>query len=241
MNNEIVKNAEVNNQQLIGFLDNLGLTQKLTVGEKNTFLEICKAYQLNPFKREIYASKYGENFSIVVGFEVYLKRAERSNLLDGWEIKSEGSVQGNDLKAIITIYRKDRSRPFIHEVYYNEYVQRTKEGRPNKFWAEKPVTMIKKVAMSQGFRLCFSDELGGMPYTSEELDTQTVEEPAQFEVVTPLEDLVKDAIAKLANCNTVEELALFRDTLEDAVISSKYFRTAAKARHSEITNPANNE
>jgi hypothetical protein len=32
--------------------------------------------------------------------------------------------------------------------------------------------MIKKVAMAQGFRLCFSDELGGMPYTADELPDQ---------------------------------------------------------------------
>jgi hypothetical protein len=32
--------------------------------------------------------------------------------------------------------------------------------------------MIKKVAMAQGFRLCFSDELGGMPYTADELPEQ---------------------------------------------------------------------
>ena len=29
--------------------------------------------------------------------------------------------------------------------------------------------MIKKVAMAQAFRLCFPDELGGMPYTSDEM------------------------------------------------------------------------
>jgi hypothetical protein len=35
--------------------------------------------------------------------------------------------------------------------------------------------MIKKVAMAQGFRLCFSDELGGMPYTAEELNAMDAE------------------------------------------------------------------
>ena len=36
-------------------------------------------------------------------------------------------------------------------------------------WKEKPVTMIKKVAIVQGFRMAFPDEFGGMPYTAEEL------------------------------------------------------------------------
>jgi hypothetical protein len=43
------------------------------------------------------------------------------------------------------------------------------------FWKNKPVTMTKKVAMAQGFRLCFSDELGGMPYTAEELNAMEAE------------------------------------------------------------------
>jgi hypothetical protein len=38
-------------------------------------------------------------------------------------------------------------------------------------WASKPITMLKKVAMAQAFRLAFPDELGGMPYTSDELGT----------------------------------------------------------------------
>ena len=36
-------------------------------------------------------------------------------------------------------------------------------------WASKPYTMIKKVAIAQGFRLAFPDEIGGMPYTADEL------------------------------------------------------------------------
>jgi phage recombination protein Bet len=192
---------QLTDKDLIKYLENLGMLQKLTTGEKDTFLQISKAFGLNPFKREIYASKYGENFSIVVGFEVYLKRAERSGLLDGWDITSTGSVEGKDLKAIITIYRKDRTRAFVHEVFYTEYVQYTKDRVPNKFWREKPITMIKKVAMGQGFRLCFSDELGGMPYTAEEItdeatfeviNQQPAQQQPQFEVIATVEPTVSN-------------------------------------------------
>ncbi len=156
----------VSKEQVIDFLKFAGLSGNLNDNELGMFVEICKQYNLNPFKREIYVSKYGSNFSIITGYEVYIKRAERSGLLDGWNCVTEG--KGNDLKATITIYRKDRKFPFVHEVYYPEYCQYTKEGNPNKFWREKPITMLKKVAISQGFRMCFSDELGGMPYTMEE-------------------------------------------------------------------------
>ena len=43
---------------------------------------------------------------------------------------------------------------------------------PNKFWASKPITMIKKVAISQAFRLAFPDEFDGLPYTSDEVVDQ---------------------------------------------------------------------
>lgn len=166
----------ISKDKIVEYLDSVGLGQSLTANEKVQFFNVCLAYNLNPIKKEIYAVKYGQNpVSIIVGFETYIKRAERSGNLDGYDVRTEGNVKDNSLKAIITIYRKDWSRPFIHEVYYSEYVQRTKDGQVTKFWLEKPITMLKKVAMSQGFRLCFSDENGGLPYSEEEINIKEVE------------------------------------------------------------------
>lgn len=139
--------------------------------ETNQFLGIAEAYGLNPFKREIHAGKmYQDGKSRLVpitGYEVYLKRAERTNKLDGWHVEITGDQK--DPIARLTIYRKDWSHPFVHEVYYREVVQNKKDGTPNHFWFKSPRFMTKKVVISQGFRLCFSDELGGMPYTADEL------------------------------------------------------------------------
>lgn len=227
-NNELAKQGEVTADVISKYLTSAGLAQNLTEAERMEFSEICLVYGLNPFKREIHASKYGNGaVSIVVGYETYIKRAERSGYLDGWEIATEGSVDWSNprksaLKAIITIYRKDRKYPFKHEVYFAEYAQFKKDGGLNKFWHEKPVTMIKKVAMSQGFRLCFSDELGGMPYTQEEMpmveDTTYTEvkddkkQPAQPASPPPLpaltkEVLIRDALVALEACTTSEEVA----------------------------------
>jgi phage recombination protein Bet len=174
-NNQITKIETITAKQLTSYLDAMGLAQTLTEKEKVQFLEISQAFGLNPFKREIYCSKYGQGqMSIIVGYETYIKRAERSGQLDGWSVETVGKVEDMSLKAIITIHRKDRKFPFVHEVLYSEYVQTTKEGAVTKFW-QKAYTMIKKVAMAQGFRLCFSDELGGIPYTKEEmLDTEDI-------------------------------------------------------------------
>ncbi len=51
--------------------------------------------------------------------------------------------------------------------------------------------MLKKVAMSQGFRLCFSEDLGGMPYAPEEMamgSSETLESNAVIEA-----EIVNDA------------------------------------------------
>lgn len=205
MENQLTTKTEnkvslISDAELLMHLENLGLAKDLTNGEKNTYLQIAKAFNLNPFKREIHVSKYNGVMSIITGYEVYIKRAERSELLDGWECTTTGSVEANDLKAILTIYRKDRKYPFKHEVDYSEYVQKTNSGNVTKFWL-KSKTMIKKVAMSQGFRLCFSDELGGMPYTAEEMPEQTIEtnysdvsetQPLP-EIFKTLEEKIKDA------------------------------------------------
>lgn len=146
------------------------------------FLQVAKTFNLNPLKREIYLVKYGEEKAqILTGYEVYLKRAQRSGQYGGMKSWTEG--EGKELKAIVEVYRKDWTKPLIHEAYYSEYVQTKKDGTPNRFWATKPRTMIKKVAISQAFRLAFPDEFDGMPYTSDEVVDQ--------EKVIDIADVVK--------------------------------------------------
>ena len=182
MKNEITTVENVNDKVLIEYLDVMGISPKLEEKEKIQFLNIAKTFGLNPFKREIFCTVYGtgeyKQLSIITGYEVYIKRAERSGQLDGWNATTNGSVATKDLKATVTIFRKDRQHPFVWEVLYDECVQKTKTGVITKFW-EKANFMTKKVAISQAFRLCFSDELGGMPYTSDEMPQQEVTQDIQ--------------------------------------------------------------
>jgi len=113
-------------------------------------------------------------------------------------------------------------------VYYNEYVQRTKEGRPTKFWADKPYTMIKKVAMAQGFRLCFSDELGGMPYTADELPDHV----GQNHIVIEAVDLT--AVKKeIEDCTEMDCLAeIWKNNAN--LHSNNEFKELVKAKKEQI-------
>jgi phage recombination protein Bet len=195
---------EITRDKIVKYLEAFGMAENLSPNEKEQFIEIAAAYQLNPFKREIYCVPYGKGekrrLSIITGYETYLKRAERVGSLNGWRVWTEGVLEkrtftktihyrdkttgeekefnkqiegwGGELKAIIEIHRRDWDKPFTHEVHFDEYNQ------DNEMWASKPRTMIKKVAVAQGFRMAFPEELGRMPYTSDELsdDMTTVKE-----------------------------------------------------------------
>lgn len=218
--NEIQKNQvhTIDVEKLKTYLNAMGMANNLSNGEFQQFVEIAQGFGLNPFKREIYANKYGNNFSVIVGFETYIKRAERTGKLSGWHVTTEGAVDksqplNSTLRAQITIYRRDFQHAFTHEVWFAEYFGTTRDGGLNKFWREKPITMIKKVAMAQGFRLCFSDELGGMPYTAEEMSTMEVQ-VAQVVVEQPAEPKKRTPKAK---AETVIEVKPEPTTLKEEI------------------------
>ena len=234
MKQEITPSTTVNTVDaatLKKYLRAANLVGHLNDAETDQFIQISTAFGLNPFKREIYASKYGSNFSIVVGYETYIKRAERSGNLAGWKVTTEGSVNlqkphESTLKAIIVIHRNDFKFAFEHEVFFSEYCQRTKQGQLTRFWREKPITMIKKVVMSQGFRLCFSDELGGIPYTKEEIGNETIDTTAIIVDSQPnktIEDPIKEEISTELQFQEAEKMLFEAKSREDCVNVWKAF------------------
>lgn len=167
--------SPVQSKEINGYLESLGST--LSEYHKTQFIGVCRELQLNPIRREIYGVPYTDKngkvtFSIIVGYEVYLKRAEKSGLLKHWKVWTDGTPGTAQMKACIEIKRRDWEESFYHEVFYSEYVVKVKHQNgnwyPNAFW-RKPITQLKKVAMSQGFRLCFTEACGGIPYIEEEL------------------------------------------------------------------------
>ena len=208
--NEVIQQVDM--QTITEYLDSTGLTKSLLPKEKAMFINMAKDYGLNPFKREIYCTVYGEGqwrqCSIVTGYEVYLKRAERIGKLNGWQCDISGAVRDGSLAATVTIHRKDWQHEFKHTAYYVECVQCSKKtGEPNAIWKKMPIFMTKKVAIAQAFRLCFSDEFGGMPYTNDELGvepkepemrnvTPETEAPANPETVSDNRILLGDIMLK---------------------------------------------
>ena len=95
--------------------------------ELQTLLAIVKNRNLNPFTKEVYFIKYGNNpAQIVVSKDAFMKRAEQNPNYDGFEsgviyenqtgeLKSKkGVILPKNCKLVggwCEVYRKDRSRP----------------------------------------------------------------------------------------------------------------------------------
>ena len=193
--NSVIQSVDM--AMITEYMDTTGLTKRLLPSEKAMFVNMAQLYGLNPFKREIYCNVYGEGqyrqCSIITGYEVYLKRAERIGKLDGWNTTEIGNVKDGTFAVKVTIYRKDWSHPFEHTAYYSEVKQVKKDGTPNRFWLTQPRFMTKKVAVAQAFRMCFPDEFGGMPYMADELGIEETA-PKVERNVTPQKTVVKEEL-----------------------------------------------
>lgn len=161
-----------------------GNKESVTLQEVVMFMNLCKYSGLNPWAREAYCIKYGnEPATMVVGQEAYQKRAESNASYDGIEagiivINASGEViyRTGTLKlpneeivgGWAEVYRKDRSHSTRMEVSFDEYAGRKKDGTLNGNWQKKPATMIRKVAKVQALREAFPSAFGGF-YAAEEV------------------------------------------------------------------------
>ncbi|AWI34181.1 phage recombination protein Bet [Helicobacter apodemus] len=175
MKNITTKNNPQNlAEQDIEFIKNQMFPLGASVKDIDFCLKVAQELGLNPITKEIFflERKSQVNGQWVVKVEPLVSRdgllsmAHKSGNFGGIEVSSEikktpKMVNGvweykEDLVAKAIVYRNDTQKPFITEVAYSEYVQKTKEGNPTKFWADKPDTMIKKVAEAQALRKAFN-------------------------------------------------------------------------------------
>jgi len=154
-------------------------------------MRVAEAFNLNPILKQIFFvsrksnvnGQWHEKIEPMAGRDSFLILARRTGQLQhikSWtEIKETPQrVNGEwvlkpDLVGIAEVKRIDTQEVFRIEVPYSEYCQKTREGKPNKFWDEKPQTMIKKVAESQVLRQAF-DVCKGL-YDENEVNERFVE------------------------------------------------------------------
>jgi phage recombination protein Bet len=180
-----------------------GDASRVTDQECMMFLQLCSHHHLDPWLREAYLIKFGDNpATIVTGKEAFTKRAEANPAYDGMEagivlLNGKGEVEWREGSAVYQqfgetliggwakVHRKDRTHPIYAECALDEYVGRKKDGEVNGQWSSKPGTMIRKVAVVQALREAFPTDLGAM-YSPEEMG---VDVDAEFREVNDMPQL----------------------------------------------------
>lgn len=162
----------------------------ITIAEYKMFSELCKIYKLNPFAREAFCIKYGNQpAQIVIAKDAFLKKANNSPDYDGLEsgvvvINKDGKKEFIDgscydfenekiIGAWAKVYRKSRKYPAYVTVAFNECVQRKKDGTINSMWRDKPAMMCEKVAKSRALKEAFLEAAAAVRYDDE------IEEPQE--------------------------------------------------------------
>jgi phage recombination protein Bet len=112
------------------------------------FVEVCRSTGLNPFLREVWF--VAEKGIIMAGRDGYLRIANEHPQFDGMETRVERDANNIPVKAVCTVWRKDRNHPVICEAYYDEY----KKDSP--VWRQYKSAMIGKVCEVLSLKRSFS-------------------------------------------------------------------------------------
>jgi phage recombination protein Bet len=181
---------------------------KFAEDEQETFIRICQRTKLDPFTRQIYATRRyqtvrdenGERKKVptlvaVTGIMGLCALAERTHDYDGCEISwssKNGEWKGEWLAdevpeaAKCIVYHKHRKFPEVGIARWGSYAgqawnNQTKAWEITEFWSKMPDYMLAKCAKAQALRGAFPDQLSNV-YIREELESNITE--AEHETVT---------------------------------------------------------
>lgn len=155
------------------------------------FMMVCQRTKLDPFAKQIYAvprwdSKLNRNsMTIQTSIDGFRLVAERTGRYAPGRATEYQFEQGK-LVSATSFTKKQTADGTWHEVsytaFFEEYCQKTKDGRPTKFWNDMPRVMLAKVAEAACLRKCFPMELSQI-YTREEMEQAEVVETIDHEEI----------------------------------------------------------
>lgn len=225
----------------------------LTNDEFKVFVGLGMSLGANPFTREIWAVKYGnQQASIFCGRDFYRKKAQEQSDYDGHIVNAiyandEFSIEngqpshkvnsfkerGSLIGAFCSVYRKGLKVPYFVTVQLSEYT------KGQSTWKSMPETMIKKVAEAQALRGAYQGIFRG---TYDESEQETIE--ASHTELPTIEQ--KDYAYSLLNSSAFddEQKTVFDDELSDNGLSIDRLNSIIgelKMNQSDSPNPSMKE
>lgn len=150
--------------------------------EAEVLLATVRRRKLDPFSRQVYFVKRFDRqkrmdvWAIQTSIDGLRSIAERSGKYNGQSEPEYGSDEYGEF-CKVRVYRKDwpAEHAAVGIAYYDEFVQKTNDGKVTHFWAKMKRLMLAKCAEALGIRKAFPEETGGL-YIAEEFgapDTAT--------------------------------------------------------------------
>lgn len=182
------------------------------------FASLCKARGINPFLKEAYIVKYGQNAQIFPGKDFFMKRAAMNPKFDGIEdgviaISPKGEVTYLDGTFVpdgfslaggwAKVYVKGISKPKCVTLSLKEYAKKDKDGNALSNWKDMPAVMINKCAKVSALREAFPLDFNGL-YIEEEFNGR--DDPIVQQ--TPANDDAINVDAKVVNNEPADEMQI---------------------------------
>lgn len=158
--------------------------EELTPSEFEQFIVKCKAFGLDPLRRQIYVTKRWDSqkktmkMMIEPTIDGLRAIADRTGERDGEAQVRFCDADGNwsdcwykdgyPRIAEVVVRRKGHSMPYHGQARWESYAQYTKTGELTRPWAKMPELMLAKCAEALALRKAFPNEMAGL-YTREEM------------------------------------------------------------------------
>lgn len=144
------------------------LCKNINDDELHLFAAVCKKTGLDPFMKQIYAVKRGDQMTIQTSIDGYRLIAERTGRYAPG--RESTFVYKQDRLFSATSYVKKQTKDGTwHEISVSAHFDEYKPNYKSQFWDTKPHVMLAKCAESLALRKAFPNELSGL-YTAEEMD-----------------------------------------------------------------------
>lgn len=165
------------------------------------FLNYAQRTGLDPFARQIYMigrrEKRGDSWATkwtiqasIDGLRIVAQRSGDYAGQTGPEFCGEDGVWRDvwtantpPVAARVGILRHSFTAPLYAVAYFDEYVQKDRDGIPTSMWRSKPKLMIAKCAEALALRKAFPNDLAGL-YTADEMGASDNHTPRPAPVAT---------------------------------------------------------